>query len=157
MRTAVVEAQEKKPDDDSMVQIYSVSFFTTFTFFHVCTYIYYFILQWVMTDARHDSCVNAYHTTVPCIAGATHKVVGIRTPSRTEHATAQTREVVATTEVLGVVKERGGVNMCLHGIMMSEAIKCSYAGLAFTEVAHNNNVSLTKRIVELGYVNSYDT
>ena len=81
-----------------------------------------------MTDARHDSCVNAYHTTVPCIAGATHKVVGIRTLSRTEHATAQTREVVATMEVLRAVNERGGVNMCLHGIIMSEAINytCTY-------------------------------
>ena len=26
-------------------------------------------LQWVMTDARHDSTANAYHTTVPCISG----------------------------------------------------------------------------------------
>ena len=26
-------------------------------------------LQWVMTDARHDSMANAYHTTVPCISG----------------------------------------------------------------------------------------
>ena len=26
-------------------------------------------LHWVMTDARHDSTANAYHTTVPCISG----------------------------------------------------------------------------------------
>ena len=25
--------------------------------------------QWVITDARHDSTANAYHTTVPCLAG----------------------------------------------------------------------------------------
>lgn len=27
------------------------------------------MLQWVITDARHDSTANAYHTTVPCLAG----------------------------------------------------------------------------------------
>ena len=26
-------------------------------------------LQWVITDARHDSTANAYHTTVPCLSG----------------------------------------------------------------------------------------
>ena len=25
--------------------------------------------QWVITDARHDSTANAYHTTVPCHSG----------------------------------------------------------------------------------------
>ena len=25
--------------------------------------------QWVITDARHDSTTNAYHTTVPCLSG----------------------------------------------------------------------------------------
>ena len=28
-----------------------------------------FAKQWVMTDARHDSTANAYHTTVACLAG----------------------------------------------------------------------------------------
>ena len=27
-------------------------------------------LQWVITDARHDSTANAYHTTVPCMTGS---------------------------------------------------------------------------------------
>ncbi|KAL5464082.1 hypothetical protein EMCRGX_G033042 [Ephydatia muelleri] len=27
--------------------------------------------EWVITDARHDSTSNAYHTTVPCLAGST--------------------------------------------------------------------------------------
>lgn len=26
-------------------------------------------IQWVITDARHDSTANAYHTTVPCLSG----------------------------------------------------------------------------------------
>ena len=26
--------------------------------------------QWVITDARHDSTANAYHTTVPCMTGS---------------------------------------------------------------------------------------
>ena len=25
--------------------------------------------EWVITDARHDSTANAYHTTVPCLSG----------------------------------------------------------------------------------------
>jgi hypothetical protein len=41
---------------------------------------------WVMTDARHDSCVNAYHTTVPCIIGKTHRVAGIKTACVTNRA-----------------------------------------------------------------------
>ena len=27
------------------------------------------LFKWVITDARHDSTANAYHTTVPCLAG----------------------------------------------------------------------------------------
>jgi hypothetical protein len=25
--------------------------------------------EWVITDARHDSTANAFHTTVPCLSG----------------------------------------------------------------------------------------
>jgi hypothetical protein len=32
-----------------------------------------------------------------------------------------------------------------------------YAGLNINEVAHDMNVPLTKRIIEQGYINSYDT
>ena len=60
-----------------------------------------------MTDARHDSCVNAYHTTVPCISGVTHRILGVCTLSREEHTTAQTREVVATMDVLEEVVQKG--------------------------------------------------
>ena len=28
-----------------------------------------FFIQWVITDARHDSSANAFHTTVPCMSG----------------------------------------------------------------------------------------
>ena len=28
-----------------------------------------FFPQWVMTDARHDSTANAYHSTVVCLSG----------------------------------------------------------------------------------------
>ena len=34
---------------------------------HVC--MYFLFVQWVITDARHDSTANAYHTTVPCLSG----------------------------------------------------------------------------------------
>jgi hypothetical protein len=49
---------------------------------------------------------------------------------------AQTREVDATLLVLEQAKDRG---------------------LDINEVAHDMNVSLTKKIIELGYMNSYDT
>ena len=35
--------------------------------FHSLVYI--LTLYWIMTDARHDSTANAYHTTVVCISG----------------------------------------------------------------------------------------
>ena len=31
--------------------------------------IFFGLVQWVITDARHDSTSNAYHTTVPCLSG----------------------------------------------------------------------------------------
>eukprot|EP00731_Ephydatia_muelleri_P027495 Em0019g368a len=31
--------------------------------------------EWVMTDARHDSTSNAYHSTVPCLAGSSTEFV----------------------------------------------------------------------------------
>ena len=67
-----------------------------------------------MTDARHDSCVNAYHTTVPCMSGVTHRILGVRTLSREEHGTAQTREVVATMDVLDEVVQKG--NHCFQNV-----------------------------------------
>ena len=32
-------------------------------------------LQWVITDARHDSTANAYHTTVPCLSGRYNYII----------------------------------------------------------------------------------
>jgi hypothetical protein len=55
--------------------------------------------EWVITDARHDSTANAYHTTVPCLSGSTHKIVGCVTLSRKDHIIAQTRELACTKEV----------------------------------------------------------
>ena len=83
--------------------------------------------QWVITDARHDSTANAYHTTVPCLSGrylfylfvglchlvciyschSTHRIVGISTISRTVHSVAQTRELACTKIVLPQVIDRG--------------------------------------------------
>ncbi|KAL5502884.1 hypothetical protein EMCRGX_G009733 [Ephydatia muelleri] len=63
--------------------------------------------EWVITDARHDSSANAYHSTVPCMAGSTRRIVGITTLSRPEHRVAQTREVACTEIVLPQVIARG--------------------------------------------------
>eukprot|EP00731_Ephydatia_muelleri_P008112 Em0004g450a len=92
--------------------------------------------EWVITDARHDSTSNAYHSTVPCMAGSTRRIVGICTLSRQEHRVAQTREVACTKIVLPQVIARG---------------------LNITEVAHDYQSTIKKYVQELGMVNSYDT
>ena len=78
---------------------------------------------------------------------------------------AQTREVDATMQVLEQATDRGMSwkgpgylrhhNYCVQYCKFS--LLYSYAGLDFKEVAHDMNISLTKRIAEKGYVNSYDT
>eukprot|EP00731_Ephydatia_muelleri_P036853 Em0338g4a len=50
--------------------------------------------EWVSSDALHDSTSNAYHSTVPCLAG------------RQQHRVAQTREVACTKIVLPQVIAR---------------------------------------------------
>jgi hypothetical protein len=92
--------------------------------------------EWVITDARHDSTANAYHTTVPCLSGSTQKIVGISTIARTEHSVPQTREVACTKEVLPQVIARG---------------------LRVTEVAHDIQQQVSRYVVSLGLTNSYDT
>jgi hypothetical protein len=56
--------------------------------------------EWVITDARHDSTANAFHTTVPCLSRSMHKVVGCATLSRQDHSVAQTRQLACTRVVL---------------------------------------------------------
>eukprot|EP00731_Ephydatia_muelleri_P009728 Em0005g314a len=92
--------------------------------------------EWVITDARHDSTSNAYHSTVPCLAGSTHRIVGISTLSRQQHRVAQTREVACTKIVLPQVIARG---------------------LNITEVAHDYQATIKLYVRQLGMVNSYDT
>ena len=83
----------------------------------------YYVIQWVITDARHDSTANTYHTAVPCLSGrfssvvilenyavylisqiaslcSTKHILGISILSRVEHATARTREPECTEMVL---------------------------------------------------------
>eukprot|EP00731_Ephydatia_muelleri_P006665 Em0003g913a len=92
--------------------------------------------EWVITDARHDSSANAYHSTVPCMAGSTRRIVGIATLSRPEHRVAQTREVACTKIVLPQLIARG---------------------LNVTEVAHDYQSTIKTNVEQLGMVNSYDT
>ncbi|XP_064383612.1 uncharacterized protein LOC135332186 isoform X1 [Halichondria panicea] len=93
--------------------------------------------EWVITDARHDSTANAYHTTVPCLSGSTHKILGISTISRTEHSVAQTRELQCTKVVLPQVIARG---------------------LNVTEVGHDMQAQVAKYVTHtLNLINSYDT
>ena len=92
-----------------------------------------FLLQWVITDARHDSTANAYHSTVPCLSGRyvlsiqmcamysflvlcnrTHKILGISTISRADHGIAQTRELACTKVVLPQVTARGQLCIVIY-------------------------------------------
>ncbi|XP_064401110.1 uncharacterized protein LOC135347149 [Halichondria panicea] len=93
--------------------------------------------EWVITDARHDSTANAYHTTVPCLSGSNKKILGISTLSRAEHSTAQTRELACTKLVIPQVQSRG---------------------IEVIEVAHDMQAQVAKYVSDkLGLINSYDT
>ncbi|KAL5494100.1 hypothetical protein EMCRGX_G015373 [Ephydatia muelleri] len=92
--------------------------------------------RWVISDARHDSTSNAYHSTVPCLAGSTHRIVENSTLSRQQHRVAQTREVACTKIVLPQVIAQG---------------------LSITEVAHDYQATIKQYVQQLGMVNSYDT
>ncbi|KAL5478134.1 hypothetical protein EMCRGX_G025015 [Ephydatia muelleri] len=72
----------------------------------------------------------------PCLAGSTHRIVGIATLSRQDHRVAQTREVACTKIVLPQVIARG---------------------LNITEVAHDYQSTIKQYAEGLGMVNSYDT
>ena len=77
----------------------------------------------MITDARHDSTANAYHTTVPCLSGrlelhirlhhsndiySTKHILDICTKSRGDHLIAQTRKLECTRDVLpSVIDELG--------------------------------------------------
>uniref|UniRef100_A0A1X7UBH2 Uncharacterized protein n=1 Tax=Amphimedon queenslandica TaxID=400682 RepID=A0A1X7UBH2_AMPQE len=88
-------------------------------------------------EVQHDSTANAYHTSVPCLSGSIHKIVGCVTLFRKEHTCAQTRELASAKEVLPLVISKG---------------------LNVTEVAHDNSPPVTSYIVEeLKLKHSYDT
>ena len=114
-----------------------------------------------------------------CDSFSTKKVVGVSTISRLEHATAQTREVQCTRQVLPDVIERGEhVNImylctvhlhCMATIYGNTIytprythninfVHIYFAGLKVVEVAHDYQPQVQKYVVdELKLINSYDT
>ena len=84
---------------------------------------------------------------------STHKIIGISTISRTEHNTAQTRELACTKEVLPQVLSRGmGSDERFYRLLLCNA------GLNITEVAHDMQLQVAKHIKnDLQFVNSFDT
>ena len=96
----------------------------------------------MITDARHDSTSNAFHTTVPCLSDrlkfslffctwccelslslfcSTKRILGYSTKSRVDHLTAQTRELECTKEVLpSVINYLGMIttnyNLAMHNV-----------------------------------------
>ncbi|KAL5502235.1 hypothetical protein EMCRGX_G008976 [Ephydatia muelleri] len=99
--------------------------------------------EWVITDARHDSTSNAYHSTVPCLAGSTHRIVGISTLSRQQHRVRLTS------------------SYCPRFALVSQLFTfsrfLSNKGLNITEVAHGYQATIKQYVQQLGMVNSYDT
>ena len=111
-----------------------------------------------MTDARHDSTSNAYHTTVPCLVGryeyvyyiiiftlklSSCRIVGINTTSRAEHGVAQTREIVCTKAVMTDVVARG--MLCSTGCVVFNNYN---AGLNVAEVAHDCQPQVTRFVID---------
>ena len=60
---AAVEEVESLPDYSTKGEVYLIELKCNIQVFIL------FDIQWVITDARHDSTANAYHTTVPCLSG----------------------------------------------------------------------------------------
>ena len=60
---AAVDEVRSLPDYSERGEVRLIIFFIT------DAVIFKNVYQWVMTDARHDSTSNAYHTTVVCITG----------------------------------------------------------------------------------------
>ena len=59
---------------DAIEKVKALPHYTTKGEVHVQVLFLYLLrilscIQWVMTDACHDSTSNAFHTTVPCITG----------------------------------------------------------------------------------------
>ena len=124
----------------------------------------------MMTDARHDSTSNAYHTTVTCLSVRyklymsdvlCYKSLSLMTAllrlwgyavSREEHTIAQTRELVCTKKVLPEVISRTA--MCIIQV----PTLLLYTGQNVVEVAHNIQHSVSRYIIySLALVNTYDT
>lgn len=85
------------------------------------------------------------------------KVVGISTISRKEHLAVQTREVVATKEVLPQVIGRGKLRQCTN--VSCPCIQSHLVlGLNVVEMAHDYQPQVTRYVMdELQLLNSYDT
>lgn len=85
-----------------------------------------------------------------------NKVLSISTVSRKEHLAAQTREIVATKEVLPQVTGRGKLRQNdLESIL---ALTCLVLDLNVVEVAHDYQPQVTRYVTdELHLLNSYDT
>lgn len=94
------------------------------------------------------------------------------TVSRTEHSTAQTREIQCTKTVLPQVLEQGTCtcvyvmkSLVRHVNVHKYVITCKYIiiilclpDLKVVEVAHDHQVQVTKYVTEdLKLLNSYDT
>ena len=67
VNNATEESMSRAVEDIKGLPSYEINGEVNFCF---VTYpLIYFLIKWVITDARHDSTANAYHSTVPCLSG----------------------------------------------------------------------------------------
>jgi len=90
----------------------------------------------VITDCRHDSTSNAYHSTVAMISYETHHVVAVQTVTKEEFRSAQTHEFEAIRKILPAVQAKG---------------------LNVVEVAHDFVPKIKNWLLAQNIQNSFDT
>ncbi|XP_068761142.1 uncharacterized protein [Montipora capricornis] len=90
----------------------------------------------VITDCRHDSTSNAYHSTVAMISYETHHVVAVQTVTKEEFHSSQTHEFEAIRKILPAVQAKG---------------------LNVVEVAHDFVPKIKNWLLAQNIQNSFDT
>ena len=89
------------------------------------------LVQWVITDARHDSTANAYHTTVPCMSGRYVNVC---------HVLVFSCACVCTCTSLVILDV---VTLCLlHHLALTELLVCQVCHARSTPLPRPGNWSV---------------
>ncbi|KAJ7339667.1 hypothetical protein OS493_006075 [Desmophyllum pertusum] len=90
----------------------------------------------VITDCRHDSTANAYHSTVAMLSYETKHVVAVQTVTKEVFRSSQTHEFEAMQQIIPAVQAKG---------------------LTVIEVAHDFVLKIKNWLLTLNIQNSFDT